>query len=62
LAAAAGLLILIDIALGLGRACPVFHAGRSSLVGAELNHLQGKGGARARTSYACGRHAAKTEA
>jgi hypothetical protein len=55
LAAADGLLFLIAVALGLGRACPGFHAGRSSLVGAELNHLQGKGGARARTSCACGR-------
>jgi hypothetical protein len=55
LAAAGGLLILIDVALGLGRSCPVCHGDRSSLVGAELNHLQGKGGARARTSCACGR-------
>ena len=46
MAAADGLLFLIDVALGSGRACPAFHADRSSLVGAELNHLQGKGGAR----------------
>ena len=30
--------------LGLGCAAPGFHAGRSSLVGPEQNHLQGKGG------------------
>jgi hypothetical protein len=35
---------LIVAMLGLGCATPGFHAGRSSLVGPEQNHLQGKGG------------------
>jgi len=35
---------LMVTVLGLGCAAPGFHAGRSSLVGPERNHLQGKGG------------------